>query len=168
MTENVLPTVGDRLPVRAAHPGAAGEIVQGADRCGEPGLHHHPGRINVEDEVGVRAKMFLDTLSKGVHRLHLQSEFDINENTLNYIDKQLEEVTVILEQHEDELQLYKENKDILDLTREENLLLQRNGGLRHKVRAEELASNPSKHWRITSWVQQRGDLAATGHLHCRR
>jgi hypothetical protein len=53
--------------------------------------------ITVEDEVGVRAKMFLDTLSTGVHRYTLQSEFDINENTLNYIDKQLAEVTVILE-----------------------------------------------------------------------
>ncbi|HNU55572.1 MAG TPA: Wzz/FepE/Etk N-terminal domain-containing protein, partial [Flavobacteriales bacterium] len=73
--------------------------------------------VTVEDEVGTRAKMFLDTLSYEYIRYTLQSEFDINENTLNYIDKQLGEVTVILEQHEDELQTYKENKDILNLTR---------------------------------------------------
>lgn len=77
--------------------------------------------ITVEDEVGVRAKMFLDTLSREYINHSLQSEFDINWNTLDYIDKQLAEVTVILQQHEDELQTYKEHKDILNLTKEENL-----------------------------------------------
>ena len=46
--------------------------------------------VTVEDEVGSRAKMFLDTLSKEYINYTLQSEFDINENTLNYIDKQLD------------------------------------------------------------------------------
>ncbi|HRH38520.1 MAG TPA: polysaccharide biosynthesis tyrosine autokinase, partial [Flavobacteriales bacterium] len=77
--------------------------------------------VTAEDEVGERAKMFLDTLSKVYIDYTLQSEFDINENTLHFIDKQLAEVTVILEQHEDELQAYKENKDILDLGREETM-----------------------------------------------
>lgn len=77
--------------------------------------------IATEDEVPARAKMFLDTLSKVYIDYTLQSEFDINENTLNYIDKQLAEVTVILEQHEDELQTYKETKEILNLDREEDL-----------------------------------------------
>ena len=77
--------------------------------------------VTVEDEVATRAKMFLDTLSKVYIEYTLQSEFDINENTLRYIDKQLAEVTVILEQHEDELQNYKETEDILNLTREEDL-----------------------------------------------
>jgi len=77
-------------------------------------------QVTVEDEVAARAKMFLDTLSKVYITYTLQSEFDINENTLVYIDKQLDEVTVILEQHEDELQNYKESKDILDLGREES------------------------------------------------
>ena len=77
--------------------------------------------VTVEDEVAARAKMFLDTLSKVYIETTLRSEIDINENTLNYIDKQLGEVTVILEQHEDELQTYKETKDVLDLNREEGL-----------------------------------------------
>ncbi|HOY29127.1 MAG TPA: polysaccharide biosynthesis tyrosine autokinase [Flavobacteriales bacterium] len=77
--------------------------------------------VTVEDEVGIRAKMFLDTLSHQYIQYSLQSEFDINQNTLEYIDKQLGEVTVILERHEDELQTYKENKDILNLSREEGL-----------------------------------------------
>ena len=77
--------------------------------------------VTAEDEVATRAKMILDTLSKEYITYTLQSEIDINENTLKFIDKQLGEVTVILEQHEDELQQYKESKDILDLTREEGM-----------------------------------------------
>jgi capsular exopolysaccharide synthesis family protein len=75
--------------------------------------------LRVEDEKAVRAKMFLDTLSREYINYTLQSEFDINENTITYIDRQLEEVTSVLGRHEDELQSYKENKDILDLNREE-------------------------------------------------
>lgn len=77
-------------------------------------------QVTVEDEIPARAKMFLDTLSREYINYTLQSEFDINQNTLNYIDKQLDEVTVILNQFEDELQRYKESRNILDLSREED------------------------------------------------
>lgn len=77
-------------------------------------------QITVEDEIPLRAKMFLDTLSRIYIDHTMRSEFDINENTLNYIDKQLDEVTVILNQYEDELQDFRETRDILDLNREEN------------------------------------------------
>lgn len=78
-------------------------------------------QVTVEDEVAIRAKMFLDTLSKVYIDYTLKSEFDINENTLNYIDKQLDEVTAILEVHEDELERFRRNKDVLNLNKEENL-----------------------------------------------
>ena len=94
--------------------------------------------VTVEDEVGVRAKMFLDTLSKEYIRYSLQSEFDINENTMTYIDRQLAEVTVILEQHEDELQSYKESKDILNLGRQEGLYFTEMVDFDHQRRAREL------------------------------
>ena len=94
--------------------------------------------VTVEDEVGVRAKMFLDTLSQEYIRYTLQSEFDINENTLKYIDKQLAEVTVILEQHEDELQNYKESKDILNLGREETLYFTEMISYDHQKRNQEM------------------------------
>ncbi len=81
-------------------------------------------QVTVEDEVSSRAKMFLDTLSKVYINYTLQSEFDINENTMMYIDRQIDEVSVILEHHEDELQNYKVNKDILDLGKEENMYFQ--------------------------------------------
>ncbi|MCB0794328.1 MAG: polysaccharide biosynthesis tyrosine autokinase, partial [Flavobacteriales bacterium] len=77
-------------------------------------------QITVEDEIPARGKMFLDSLSKVYIDYTLKSEFDINKNTLAYIDKQLDEVSVILDQNENELQLYKQGKNILDLNREES------------------------------------------------
>jgi capsular exopolysaccharide synthesis family protein len=78
-------------------------------------------QVAVEDERPERAKLFLDTLSKVYIDYTLRSEFDINQNTLNYIERQLDEVTSILEAHEQEMQQFRENKDILNLSKEENL-----------------------------------------------
>ena len=111
--------------------------------------------VTVEDEVGVRAKMFLDTLSREYIRYTLQSEFDINENTLNYIDKQLGEVSVILEQHEDELQTYKENKDILNLTREEGLYFTELVNYDHQRRSKELEVQSLD--ALEAYVRSNGD-----------
>lgn len=77
--------------------------------------------VTVEDEVAQRAQRFLDSLSSTYIAYTLQSELDINVNTVSYIDRQLDEVTVILEQHEDEMQRYKESKDVLNLSKEEGL-----------------------------------------------
>jgi capsular exopolysaccharide synthesis family protein len=76
-------------------------------------------KISVEDEVPERAKLFLDTLSKVYIDYTLQSEISVNENTLKYIDLQLDEVTLILEDHEAEMQQFKDERQILDLAREE-------------------------------------------------
>lgn len=78
-------------------------------------------KISVEDEIPERAKMFLDTLSQQYINYSLQGDFDINENTLKYIDKQLGEVTGILGQYEDDLQAFLRSKDILDLNRESSM-----------------------------------------------
>lgn len=77
--------------------------------------------VMVEDEVAQRAQRFLDSLSATYIAYTLQSEIDINEKTISYIDRQLDEVTVILEEHEDEMQRYKESKDVLNLVKEEGL-----------------------------------------------
>ncbi|MCB0764636.1 MAG: hypothetical protein KDB84_08030, partial [Flavobacteriales bacterium] len=95
-------------------------------------------QVSVEDEVAARAKMFLDTLSKVYIAYTLKSEIDINENTVRFIDKQLDEVSSILDFHEDELQNYKEEKDILNLNREENIYFQELVGYDHKKRQWEL------------------------------
>ena len=94
--------------------------------------------ITVEDEVESRAKMFLDSLSKEYINYTLQSEFDINDNTVNYIDRQLDEVTVILDRHEDELQSYKESKDILDLSRQESQFFNELVGYESQIRQMDL------------------------------
>jgi len=78
-------------------------------------------QITVEDEVADRAKVFLDTLSRVYIDYSLQSEFDINRNTLVFIDRQLDEVSAILENYEDEIQEYKESKEIIKLGKEENI-----------------------------------------------
>ncbi|MFT3885246.1 MAG: GNVR domain-containing protein [Flavobacteriales bacterium] len=76
--------------------------------------------VTVEDEIPARAKMFLDTLSQSYINYTLQSEFDINENTLRYIDKQMDEVSVILNKNEDDLQNFLLTRNILDLDKENN------------------------------------------------
>jgi capsular exopolysaccharide synthesis family protein len=76
--------------------------------------------VKAEDEIALRAKLFLDTLSKEYKNFNLQSEYDINDNTLKFIDKQLDEVTVVLNEYEDQLQNYMEGKAILDLSKEED------------------------------------------------
>ena len=75
-------------------------------------------QVTVDDEIATRAKMFLDTLSAEYIKYTLQGDFDINENTLNYIDKQLDEVTTILNQYEDELQDFLLSKNIINLDKE--------------------------------------------------
>ncbi|MBN8704123.1 MAG: polysaccharide biosynthesis tyrosine autokinase [Bacteroidetes bacterium] len=76
-------------------------------------------QVTVEDEVPGRAVLFLDTLAKVYIENTLKSRFDVNRNTISYIERQMSEVTTILNSIEDTMQDYKENKAILDLTKEE-------------------------------------------------
>ncbi|MBI2968091.1 MAG: polysaccharide biosynthesis tyrosine autokinase [Bacteroidetes bacterium] len=76
--------------------------------------------ITLKDEIPDRAVAFLDTLSKEYIDYTILSQIQINENTILYIDRQMEEVVMILNDIEKELDLYKNERAILDLTREEN------------------------------------------------
>ncbi len=75
--------------------------------------------LSLEDEIPERSVSFIDTLSKVYIEYTSQSQIIINENTLANIDKQLVEITNILNSLEDELEHYKSNKSILDLDKEE-------------------------------------------------
>ena len=75
--------------------------------------------VTMEDEIPERAIMFLDTLSSVYVSNSLQSKIRINENTINYIDKQLGEVTFILDSIEQMMQDFKEQKNILNISKEE-------------------------------------------------
>lgn len=75
--------------------------------------------ITVEDEIQERAVTFLDTLSREYIDFTLQSRINVNERTLGYIDKQLDGVTDILNNIENDLESYKQEKSILDLDKEQ-------------------------------------------------
>lgn len=76
--------------------------------------------ISVKDHLGSKAKLFLDSLSATYIDYTIQSQIDLNENTLDYIDRQLEGITYILDSIETNLEGYKESNDILDLSREQS------------------------------------------------
>ena len=76
--------------------------------------------ISVKDHLARKAKMFLDSLSASYIDYTIQAQIDLNENTLDYIDRQLAGITYILDSIETNLEGYKKNNDILDLSREQS------------------------------------------------
>ena len=81
--------------------------------------------ITMEDEIPERAEEILDTLAKVYVHSTLDNKRQVNQNTLSYIDMQLDEVVEIINVIENELELYKENKEILNLSREEETYFSR-------------------------------------------
>ncbi|MEO6883814.1 MAG: polysaccharide biosynthesis tyrosine autokinase [Bacteroidia bacterium] len=77
-------------------------------------------QVSLRDNVPERAIAFLDTLAEVYMENSLKSKIKINANTLFYIDKQMAEVSTILDSVQNDLQHYKENKNILDLGKEED------------------------------------------------
>ena len=75
--------------------------------------------LTVEDGIPSRSVTFLDSLSKVYIDYTAQSQILINKNTLENIDKQLKEVTEILSSIEDDMELYKSGKAVLNLPRQE-------------------------------------------------
>lgn len=75
--------------------------------------------VTMEDEIPERAVIFLDTLAKVYMFNSLKSKIKINENTVSYIDRQLNEVTDILDSIEDIMETYKDKKEILNISKEE-------------------------------------------------
>lgn len=76
-------------------------------------------QLSLEDENPRRAVTFLDTLSKVYIDNSLKTKFKINENTLVYIDRQLGEIITILDSLENAMESFKDQKDILNLPKEE-------------------------------------------------
>lgn len=77
-------------------------------------------QIEVRDELGQRARTFLATLAEEYIDYTLQSKIDVNENTVTFINKQLDEVIGILNSIEDTLEYFKSQNQILNLNREES------------------------------------------------
>jgi len=72
-------------------------------------------KISIEDVIPERAVIVLDTLNKVYMQSTLKNRLELNEKTLQYIDKQLAEVSATLKGVEDSMQYYKDAHNILDL-----------------------------------------------------
>ena len=72
-------------------------------------------QVFLKDVVPERAVLILDTMNVVYAENKLKSKFILNDRTVEYIDKQLNEITFSLKSIEDTMQNYKEKKSIIDL-----------------------------------------------------
>ena len=89
-------------------------------------------QLSYQDIIPERAQLFLDTLSVLYIQNTVEARFDINKRTLDFIDKQMHEVSSVLKEIEDTMQTYKSEKRILDLTKEEADYFQKLSGYEHQ------------------------------------
>jgi capsular exopolysaccharide synthesis family protein len=75
--------------------------------------------VGLTDIVPERAALILDTLNSVYSLSKLKTKFELNERTITYIDRQLNEITYSLKNIEDTMQNYKEQKSIIDLAWEQ-------------------------------------------------
>lgn len=74
--------------------------------------------VNVTDELPQRAKVFLDTLMHSYIEYSKRVQLEVNQNTLDNIQKQIDTVQQFIEQKERELIFYKDQKSIIDIDKE--------------------------------------------------
>ena len=67
-----------------------------------------------------RGKQFLDTLSDVYIKYTREAKLEASNRTETFIDIQLDELTQIMDSLERQVDLFKEDKDVLDLSREQN------------------------------------------------
>lgn len=72
-------------------------------------------RLDLKDVIPERAVLVLDTLNTVYAQSKLKTKFELNERTITYIDRQLNEITFSLKSIEDTMQIYKERKSIINL-----------------------------------------------------
>jgi tyrosine-protein kinase Etk/Wzc len=72
-------------------------------------------KVTLKDVLPERAVLILDTLNSVYAESKLISKFELNERTISYIDRQLNEITFSLKSIEDTMQNYKERKAIINL-----------------------------------------------------
>lgn len=72
-------------------------------------------RVSLKDVIPERAVLILDTLNNVYAASKLKSKFELNERTVEYIDRQLNEIKFSLKNIEDTMQNYKEKKSVIDL-----------------------------------------------------
>lgn len=103
--------------------------------------------VTLKDEIPERAVKVLDRIASTYIQTTIQGQTDINKNTLKYIDKQLREITEIINSIEDELENYKEEKEILNLSREEESQFGLLAALESEEKAKQMQLNSLKELR---------------------
>ncbi len=76
--------------------------------------------VQLNDIISDRALLILDTLNHEYLQNKLVSKYELNEKTIEYIDKQLDEISIQLKASVDTLQDYKRRKSIVNLEWEED------------------------------------------------
>lgn len=94
--------------------------------------------LSYQDVIPERGNRFLDTLSQVYIENTLQSRIDINKNTLYYIDRQMEEVSGILNDIEDSLEVYRRDNQVIDLDRQADLYFDKYSAFDDQKRTVEL------------------------------
>jgi tyrosine-protein kinase Etk/Wzc len=94
--------------------------------------------IELTDEIPARAVDFLKVLSKEYLQTTIQNQITINENTQQYIDDLLGEISGVVQGIESELDSFKVDKNIINLGREESVLFGRLLALETQKREIEL------------------------------
>ena len=74
----------------------------------------------ITDDLEQRAKVFLDTLTKSYVDYSKRIQLEVNQNTLENIEKQIDTVATFIEEKENALLLYKDQNEILHITKEED------------------------------------------------
>jgi capsular exopolysaccharide synthesis family protein len=77
-------------------------------------------KVDLKDVIPERAVLILDTLNNVYAESKLKTKFELNERTIAYIDRQLNEITFSLKSIEDTMQNYKEKKSIINLDWQQN------------------------------------------------
>lgn len=80
-------------------------------------------KVSIEDVIPERAIIVLDTLTSVYMKSTLKSRLELNEKTLQYIDKQLSEISATLKGIEDSMEYYKNTHNILNLDWEQSTYL---------------------------------------------
>jgi len=75
--------------------------------------------VHLNDIIPERAALILDSLNQEYLFSKLKSKMDLNDKTIEYIDKQLDEISLLLQASVDTLQQYKQKKSIINLNWQE-------------------------------------------------
>jgi capsular polysaccharide biosynthesis protein len=119
--ENVKPLKENRYAIQFHNPSTLVIKYQAALNCEIP---DYTGiiQLTVEDILPQRAVQFLDTLGQVYIENTLQTKLALNKRTLEFIDLQIAELSEIISGIENNLQNYRQNKSIYNLSKEEEIV----------------------------------------------